>query len=71
VLAATTSVSNKQIIGEDLTKTFVEFVSFNLKHMAREEEVINSLLWRYCTDAELLHITQQIRSNTTPAEMEA
>jgi hypothetical protein len=35
---------------------------FNLEHMAKEEDVLNKILWRYYTDAELMAITGQIIS---------
>ncbi len=35
-------------------------MAFNLEHMAKEEEVINPLLWRYYADADLVAITKQI-----------
>jgi iron-sulfur cluster repair protein YtfE (RIC family) len=48
---------------------FVKFMVFNLEHMAKEEEIINPLLWRYYTDADLLAITQQIVANIPPEHM--
>lgn len=59
----------KQSFGEELTKAFVQFSVFNLAHMAKEEEVINKILWRYYTDAELHGITQKIISSIGPDEM--
>ena len=61
----------KQSFGEELTKAFVQFSVFNLRHMAKEEEVINKILWRYYTDGELQNITHQIVSNLSPYEMAA
>ncbi|MDB5207617.1 MAG: hypothetical protein JWR72_2692 [Flavisolibacter sp.] len=59
----------KQSFGEEVIKAFVQFSVFNLTHMAKEEEVINKILWRYYTDAELHGITQNIMSTIQPAEM--
>ena len=59
----------KQSFGEELTKAFVQFSVFNLRHMAKEEDVINQILWRYYTDAELHGITQKIISSIPPDEM--
>jgi hypothetical protein len=28
----------------------VDFIAFNLVHMAKEEDIINNLLWRYYTE---------------------
>ena len=36
---------------------------FNIEHMAKEEYVLNPILWRYYTDAELMAIKQQIIAN--------
>ena len=40
---------------------------FNLEHMAKEEDVLNKILWRYYTDPELMAITRQI-INEVPAD---
>ncbi|GAA4731536.1 hypothetical protein GCM10023229_06360 [Flavisolibacter ginsenosidimutans] len=60
--------SAKQTIGAELTKSFIEFSVFNLRHMAKEESVINPLLWRYYSDEELHGITQQILKSLAPEE---
>lgn len=60
--------SAKQTIGVELTKSFIEFTVFNLKHMAKEEQTINPLLWRYYSDEEIHGITQQILKSLAPAE---
>jgi hemerythrin-like domain-containing protein len=62
--------SAKKTIGEDLTKAFIQFAIFNLRHMAKEEQVISPLLWRYYTDAELHGITLQIMKTIQPREMQ-
>lgn len=61
----------KQKIGDDLVQAFVQFVAFNLKHMATEEDIINKLLWRYYTDGELQAITQKIIAGLTPQQTAA
>src|SRR5215471_17955429 len=53
-------------LGSAIRKSFVEFLSFNLEHMAKEEDVINNLLWRYYTDEEIRGIEHQIVSSQTP-----
>ena len=59
----------RQTIGEALTAAFVRFSVFNLKHMAKEEDIINKILWRYYSDEELHGITQKIIGSIPPAEM--
>ncbi len=61
----------RQTIGEALTAAFVQFSVFNLKHMAKEEDIINKILWRYYSDEELHAITQKIIGSIPPPEMMA
>jgi len=53
-------------LGSALRKAFVDFITFNLVHMAKEEDIINNLLWRYYTDEQIRAIEKQIISNQTP-----
>ncbi len=39
---------------------YVKFMVFNLEHMAKEEDVLNRIFWRYYTDPELMALTAQI-----------
>jgi hypothetical protein len=52
--------------GRKINIDFVAFLVFNLQHMAKEEDIINQLLWRYYTDAEILQIQQRIVQSTQP-----
>jgi hemerythrin-like domain-containing protein len=61
--------SAKHTIGEDLTKSFIQFMVFNLRHMAKEEQVISPILWRYYTDSELHDITLKIMKAVPSHEM--
>lgn len=61
--------SAKKTIGDELTKAFIAFAVFNLNHMAKEEKIINPLLWRYYSDEELHGITLQILQSIAPQEM--
>jgi hemerythrin-like domain-containing protein len=54
------STSVKPGMGSLLDKTFLDFTIFNLQHMAKEEDVLNKLLWRYYKDEEIKAIHQQI-----------
>lgn len=53
-------------LGSALRKAYVDFLAFNLVHMAKEEDIINNLLWRYYTDEEILAIEKQIIASQTP-----
>jgi hemerythrin-like domain-containing protein len=54
--------------GSDIRTTFVDFMAFNLVHMAKEEDIINNLLWRYYSDEEILAIEHKIVSNQNPED---
>jgi hemerythrin-like domain-containing protein len=61
--------SARQTIGEELTKAYIQFMTFNLKHMAKEESIISPILWRYYSDAELHEITLRIMRAVPQKEM--
>lgn len=65
--ANTETPEERQSVGQTIQLNFGRFLVFNLEHMAREEEVLNPLLWHYYTDTELLHLTAQIVANTPVA----
>jgi hypothetical protein len=53
-------------LGSAMRKAFVEFLSFNLVHMAKEEDIINNLLWRYYTDEQIRGMERKIVAAQTP-----
>lgn len=63
---ATTAVE-KQHLGRQLTIAFIQFMVFNLNHMAKEEDILNEILWRYYTDAEIKKIEAVIRQSAPAA----
>lgn len=65
----TVSSEDKIITGEAITQSFIEFMIFNLKHMAKEEDIINKALWKNYTDIELHGITQKIVAGIPPQHM--
>jgi iron-sulfur cluster repair protein YtfE (RIC family) len=56
-------ITEKAEAARAVQAAYMKFMAFNLEHMTKEEEVINPLLWRYYTDADLMAITQQIVSH--------
>ncbi|MGG9964204.1 hemerythrin domain-containing protein [Ferruginibacter sp. SUN106] len=62
----TVSSDDKIITGDAITQSFIEFMIFNLKHMAKEEDIINKALWKSYTDIELHGITQKIVASIPP-----
>lgn len=61
--------SAKKTIGEHLTRAFIQFMVFNLKHMAKEEQCINPILWRHYSDAEIHNITLEMMKAVQSQEM--
>lgn len=57
---------DRAAVGKKINIQFVEFLVFNLKHMAKEEDILNQLLWRYYSDVEILQVQQRIVQNTQP-----
>lgn len=66
MLQHTNNDAERNEIGSAIRLAFVEFLVFNLKHMAKEENVLNNLLWKYYTDEQLQAITQQILAHLQP-----
>jgi hemerythrin-like domain-containing protein len=63
------SSAEKTAIGSSLRQSFTDFMVFNLRHMAKEENIINKALWKLYTDTELHGITQQIVASISPEAM--
>jgi hypothetical protein len=61
-----TQLLEKIIAGRELTEAFVRFMVFNLNHMAKEENILNKILWRYYSDDEIKAIVAQINRNIAP-----
>jgi len=55
--------------GRAINKAFIEFMIFNLEHMAKEETVLNKVLWRYYSDAQIMALNQKIVASLPPEEM--
>jgi hemerythrin-like domain-containing protein len=52
--------------GEALIQSFVAFMVFNLQHMAKEEDILNQILWRYYSDEEIKAIGTKIAQASEP-----
>ena len=55
--------------GQAINQAFIDFMIFNLEHMAKEETMLNKVLWRYYSDAEILAINQRIVASIPPQEI--
>lgn len=58
------------ICGSAIIKSFVEFMVFNLEHMAKEELLLNCALWEHYTDEQIIEIHHKILAAVPPAEMQ-
>lgn len=64
-------ITAKADAGRAIHSAFLDFMVFNLEHMAKEESVLNAILWRYYSDEELGGITHRIISSISPDQMAA
>jgi hypothetical protein len=55
--------------GQAIGTAFMEFMIFNLQHMAKEETVLNKVLWRYYSDTEILAVNQKIIASIPSEKM--
>jgi hypothetical protein len=65
-VANSLTLLEKIISGRELTESFVRFMVFNLEHMAKEEDIINKILWRYYSDDEIKAVSSRISASTPP-----
>jgi hypothetical protein len=65
-LAAAGEFLEKIVAGRELNEAFVAFTAFNLQHMAKEEDIINKILWRYYSDEEIKAISGKIAASVAP-----
>jgi hypothetical protein len=60
IILAAEKDEDKIFCGSAISKSFVEFMVFNLEHMAREERLINQALWKHYTDEQLMLVNQKL-----------
>lgn len=65
-VANSSTLPEKLVSGRELTEAFVRFMVFNLNHMAREENILNKILWRYYSDEEIKAVTGEIGKADPP-----
>lgn len=56
--------------GQALHNAFVAFMVFNLNHMAKEEQVLNAVLWKHFDDEQIIALNRTIVANISQEEME-
>jgi hypothetical protein len=65
-LASSSTAFEKIVAGRELTESFIRFMVFNLNHMAKEEDIINKILWRYYSDDEIKAVVGKISQADPP-----
>lgn len=60
-----TCAEDKMAVGNTIQQSFDRFLHFSLTHMAREEEVLNPILWQYYSDRDLEEISVCIDEATS------
>jgi hemerythrin-like domain-containing protein len=67
---AAPTLNEKVAVAPLISQSFTRFLVFNLEHMAKEEEVLNKILWRYYSAEELIGITKEIIAHLPPPVLE-
>lgn len=62
------SPAERMVAGNKICYTFNEFIAFNLRHLNKEEIVVNEVLWKNYTDQDILAANQRLVSSLTPDE---
>lgn len=65
-IANSSTILEKIVSGRELNESFVRFMVFNLNHMAKEEDIINKILWRYYSDDEIKAVVAKISKADPP-----
>ena len=62
------STAERTEVGLAIHAAYVDFMVFNLNHMAKEENLINAALWKHYTDAQIQNLNNIIVSNIPQEE---
>jgi hypothetical protein len=63
------STSERTHVGQAIHTSYIEFMVFNLTHMAKEEDIINAALWKHYTDTQIQNLNNIIVSNIPQDEL--
>ena len=66
----TASAADRIDAGYAIQTAYVEFMVFNLNHMAREERILNIALWKHYSDVEIVGINNNIVANIPLPELQ-
>lgn len=68
IFKAAGSEEERVVAGSGLAKAFMDFMIFNLRHMAKEESLLNPVLWTYYSDEQLLEMSARIAASVPPSQ---
>lgn len=60
IFSAASGEEECMVAGSGVAKAFMDFMIFNLQHMAKEEMLLNPVLWAYYTDEQLMEMNGRI-----------
>lgn len=60
IFSAASGEDERMVAGSGVAKAFMDFMIFNLQHMAKEEMLLNPVLWAYYTDEQLMEMNGRI-----------
>ena len=60
IFNAASGEEERTVAGSGVAKAFMDFMIFNLQHMAKEEMLLNPVLWTYYTDGQLMEMNGRI-----------
>jgi len=63
------STDEKLDAARAMSHAYRDFMIVTLQHMSKEENILNQLLWRRYTDAEIICIEQELLARIAPEEM--
>lgn len=64
-----TDTEEKRVLGNKICYTYYEFIAFNLKHLNKEEIVVNESLWNHYTDADIIKANMGMVASLSPEEV--
>jgi hypothetical protein len=64
------SSAKKMEAGLALHHAFIEFMVFNLNHMAKEERILNPILWKHYDDTQIVAINTSVVAKISQADLE-
>jgi hemerythrin-like domain-containing protein len=68
IFRAAQGEEERLVAGSGVAKAFMDFMVFNLQHMAKEESILNPVLWTYYSDEQLLQMNARIVAGIPAAE---